>query len=71
MFLNTLRPVVDALRAYTRSFSAGDEAELLDKYTAEDRYIRSLVGVRYAEVFKARSALLVNNLEVFSRSRFG
>lgn len=59
-----------ALAAYESVFS-GAQAQLLDKYTAEDRYIGSLVGVRYAEAFNARSPLLVEDPEVFGRSRFG
>lgn len=61
---------LDALTVYESVFS-GSQAELLDKYTAEDRYIGSLVGVRYAESFKARSPLLVPDPEAFARSRFG
>jgi LmbE family N-acetylglucosaminyl deacetylase len=61
---------LEALGAYEAVF-AGDQAQLLDKYTAEDRYIGSLVGVPYAEALKARSPLLVSDPEVFSRSRFG
>ena len=61
---------LEALRAYEAVFS-GEQAQLLDKYTAEDRYIGSLVGVAYAEAFKARSPLLVSDPDVFSRSRFG
>lgn len=59
-----------ALREYEAVFS-GDQATLLDKYTAEDRYVGSLVGVQYAEAFKARSPLLVSDPEVFAASRFG
>ena len=59
-----------ALGRYESVFS-GDQAQLLEKYTTEDRYIGSLVGVRYAEAFKARSPLLVTDPEVFARSRFG
>ena len=59
-----------AIRAYESVFS-GDQASLLDKYNAEDRYIGSLVGVRYAEPFRARSPLLVDGPEVFLKSRFG
>jgi hypothetical protein len=44
---------------------------LLDKYTAEDRYVGSLVGVRYAQAFKSRSSLLVADPEAFCASRFG
>ncbi|HVB86584.1 MAG TPA: PIG-L family deacetylase [Candidatus Dormibacteraeota bacterium] len=61
---------VSALHAYESVFS-GDQATLLDKYSAEDRYVGSLVGVRYAESFRARSPLLVAGPEVFFKSRFG
>jgi len=59
-----------AVTAYESVFS-GDQATLLDKYSAEDRYVGSLVGVQYAEAFKARSPLLVDTPDVFARSRFG
>lgn len=58
------------IRAYESVFS-GQQAALLDKYNAEDRYIGSLVGVKYAEAFRARSPLLVDGPEVFLRARFG
>ena len=61
---------LEALRAYEAVFS-GEQAQLLDKYTAEDRYVGSLVGVPYAEAFKARSPLPVGDPEVFFMSRFG
>ena len=61
---------LEALRAYESVFS-GSQADLLEKYTAEDRYVGSLVGVRYAEAFKARSPLLVADPEAFGASRFG
>jgi LmbE family N-acetylglucosaminyl deacetylase len=59
-----------ALRAYESVFS-GDQATLLDKYDAEDRYVGSLVGARYAEAFRSRSPLLVAGPEVFLPARFG
>ncbi|MEW5918658.1 MAG: PIG-L family deacetylase [Gemmatimonadota bacterium] len=59
-----------ALACYESVFS-GDQAELLDRYGAEDRYTGSLVGVRYAEAFRARSPLLVDLPSVFRRVRFG
>lgn len=59
-----------ALRVYESVFS-GDRAALLEKYDAEDRYIGSLAGVRYAEAFRARSPLLVDGPEVFLKARFG
>ena len=61
---------LNALTAYESVFS-GPQADLLDKYTAEDRYVGSLVGVRYAEAFRARTPLLVAEPEVFAPSRFG
>lgn len=61
---------LEALTAYESVFS-GSRADLLDRYTAEDRYVGSLVAVRYAEAFKARSPLLVADPEAFAPSRFG
>ena len=61
---------LQALTVYESVFS-GSQAELLEKYTAEDRYVGSLVGVRYAEAFKTRSPLLVEDPEAFASSRFG
>ena len=59
-----------ALAVYESVFS-GDQAELLDRYGAEDRYVGSLVSVRFAEAFKARSPLLVDDPTIFRRVRFG
>lgn len=59
-----------ALRAYDSVFS-GEQAKLLEKYNAEDRYIGSLLGVEYAEAFRSRSPLLVEDPEVFLSARFG
>jgi N-acetylglucosamine malate deacetylase 1 len=59
-----------AIRVYESVFS-GDQATLVDKYSAEDRYVGSLVGVQWAEAFKARSPLLVESPAVFVRARFG
>jgi hypothetical protein len=43
-----------AITLYESVFS-GDQATLVDKYSVEDRYVGSLVGVQYAEAFRARS----------------
>ncbi len=59
-----------SLAAYESVFS-GDQATLLERYSAEDRYVGSLVGVRYAEAFRARSPLLVQDPTVFAKVRFG
>ena len=61
---------VESWKVYDSVFS-GDQASLIDKYSAEDRYVGSLVGVPYAEAFKARSPLLVDSPEVFLKARFG
>jgi LmbE family N-acetylglucosaminyl deacetylase len=61
---------VAALAAYEAVFG-GDQASLLDRYGAEDRYVGGLVGVRYAEAFQARSPLLVRDPGVFLPARFG
>ncbi len=61
---------IAALTAYESVFS-GDQATLVAKYSAEDRYVGSLVGVNYAEAFNARSPLLVSSPEVFAPARFG
>lgn len=59
-----------AIRAFESVF-AGDQATLIEKYSAEDRYVGSLVGVQYAEAFRARSPLLVESPALFERARFG
>lgn len=59
-----------AVRAYDSVFS-GDQASLLEKYDAEDRYVGSLVGVRYAEAFRSHSPLLVEDPEIFLKARYG
>jgi N-acetylglucosamine malate deacetylase 1 len=56
-----------ALLSYESVF-AGAQATLVDKYSAEDRYVGSLVGVQYAEAFKARSPLLVASPDVFTQA---
>ena len=59
-----------ALACYESVFS-GDSAVLLDRYSTEDRYVGGLVGVRYAEAFRARSPLLVPDPTVFLKVRYG
>ena len=59
-----------SVTVYESVFS-GDQATLVDKYSAEDRYVGSLVGVQYAEAFKSRSPLLVTTPDVFVKARFG
>lgn len=59
-----------ALAAYEAVFS-GDQSVLLERYGAEDRYVGSLVGARYAEAFKARSPLLVEDPLAFQSVRYG
>ncbi len=59
-----------ALAAYTSVFS-GDQKVLLERYVAEDRYVGSLVGVEYAEAFRAHGPLLVDDPTVFRGIRYG
>jgi LmbE family N-acetylglucosaminyl deacetylase len=61
---------LEALAAYRSVFSGG-QAELLAQYSAEDRFYGSLVGTSYAEAFKARSPLLVEDPSVFLKAHFG
>jgi len=71
---------VDVSDVYERKLTAialyesvfrGEQAKLLDRYRAEDQYIGSLVGVAFAEPFRARSPLLVDTPTVFRKVRFG
>jgi LmbE family N-acetylglucosaminyl deacetylase len=59
-----------ALAAYTSVFS-GDQQVLLERFQAEDRYVGSLVGVEYAEPFRAHGPLLVDDPTVFRKIRYG
>jgi N-acetylglucosamine malate deacetylase 1 len=61
---------LEAVRLFDSVFS-GDHAALLDKYSAEDRYIGSLIGVRFAEQFRSRMPLVVDLPTVFQPARFG
>jgi hypothetical protein len=49
----------------------GDQAHLVERYAAEDQYYGSLLGVRYAEPFQARSPLLVSDPTAFAKVPFG
>jgi N-acetylglucosamine malate deacetylase 1 len=59
-----------AIAAYTSVFQ-GDQARLVERYAAEDQYYGSLLGVRYAEPFQARSPLLVSDPTAFAKAPFG
>lgn len=59
-----------AIAAYTSVFQ-GDQARLVERYVAEDQYFGSLLSVRYAEPFQARSPLLVSDPTVFAKAPFG
>ncbi len=54
-----------ALAEYSSIFKVEASDELLDLYEAEDSYTGRLFGVAYAEMFKAHSPLLVDDLTVF------
>lgn len=59
-----------AIAAYTSVFQ-GDQARLVERYAAEDQYYGSMLAVRYAEPFAARSPLLVSDPTVFTKAPFG
>jgi len=61
---------LEAIGAYESVFQ-GEQASLVERYRAEDQYVGSLVGVRFAEPFKARTPLLVDSPTAFSKVRFG
>jgi hypothetical protein len=59
-----------AIGAYESVFQ-GEQASLVERYRAEDQYVGSLVGVRFAEPFRARTPLLVDSPVAFQKVRFG
>lgn len=54
-----------ALAEYRSIFAVDAGDQLLDLYEAEDLYMGRLFGVAYAEIFKAHSPLLVDDLTLF------
>ena len=61
---------VEAIEVY-RSVFCGPQAARLERFRTEDQYVGSLVGVPYAEAFKARSPLLVTDPTAFVKTPFG
>jgi N-acetylglucosamine malate deacetylase 1 len=61
---------LEAIGAYESVFQ-GEQATLVERYRAEDQYVGSLVGVPFAEPFKARTPLLVDTPTAFLKVRFG
>jgi LmbE family N-acetylglucosaminyl deacetylase len=59
-----------AISAYQSVFQ-GEQASLVERYQAEDQYVGSLAGVRFAEPFKTRTPLLVDSPAAFLKVRFG
>jgi hypothetical protein len=59
-----------AMAAYESVFS-GQQAQMLDRVEITDRYYGSLVGVEYAEIFRCRSPLLIDDFSVLGKARFG
>jgi bacillithiol biosynthesis deacetylase BshB1 len=54
-----------------RSVFCGPQAARLERFRIEDQYVGSLVGVDYAEAFKARSPLLIADPAAFVKTPFG
>jgi hypothetical protein len=69
MLIADVSDVYERKLAAIASYTAfqGDQAALADRYRAEDQYVGSLVGVAFAEPFRARSLLLVSSPTVFER----
>lgn len=61
----------EALAVYHSIFDVETGDRLLDLYEAEDLHMGRLFGVAYAEVFKAHSPLLVDDLTVFKPGLHG
>ena len=61
---------LQAIGLYDSVFQ-GSQATLVDRYRAEDQYVGSLMGVPYAEPFRARTPLLVDTPMIFNAVRFG
>ena len=60
-----------ALAEYRSIFTVEAGDQLLDLYEAEDMHAGRLFGVAYAEIFKAHSPLLVDDLTVFKPGLHG
>ncbi len=61
---------LESIHAYESVFQ-GEQASLVERYRAEDQYVGSLLGVQFAEPFKARNPLLVDSPAAFLKVRFG
>lgn len=59
-----------AMAAYEAVFS-GQQSKLLPRAENADRFFGGLVGVEYAEIFQCRSPVLIDDLSVFGKARFG
>ncbi len=64
-------PRKTAAVAVYRSVFCGPQATRMERFRTEDQYIGSLVGVEYAEAFKARTPLLVSDPTAFTKTPFG
>lgn len=60
-----------ALAVYRSIFEVDEGDQLLELYEAEDMHMGRLFGVAYAEIFKAHSPLLVNDLTAFKPGLHG
>jgi len=59
-----------AMAAYESVFS-GQQAQMLQRVENADGYFGGLVGVEYAEIFRCRSPVLINDLSALGKARFG
>jgi len=61
----------EAMAQYRSIFEVDEGDQLLSLYEAEDMHMGRLFGVAYAEVFKAHSPLLVDDLTLFKPGLHG
>jgi bacillithiol biosynthesis deacetylase BshB1 len=57
------------LQVYESVFAP--RGELVARFQAEDQYMGSLLGVRYAEIFRSHQPLLVRDVTVFEAVKYG
>ncbi|MDQ7065712.1 MAG: PIG-L family deacetylase [candidate division KSB1 bacterium] len=60
----------EAIAAYASVFS-GKQAAFLQRVESADRYYGSMVGVEFAEIFRCRSPMLIEDLQALGKARFG
>ncbi len=60
-----------AIAVYESVFGGEQQEKLVPRFEAEDRYVGRLLEVEYAEMFRARSPILLTDLEAIAPVRYG